>query len=95
MEDNHFFVYIVSDEQVSPLQIGVTKDLYGFIESQNPAKSNPDSKSHKLVYYEHYDQENIALDREKEIKRKSVEDTANLVDSMNPNWLDLSDTLID
>jgi putative endonuclease len=47
----------------------------------------------RLVYYEHYNVEEIALNREREIKRCGDDSTYRLIESMNPNWLDLSDTL--
>lgn len=86
---NHYFVYIMGDQSQSQLNIGVSKDL-----QLKASATGQHEGFHKLVYYEHYDMEEIALVRERHIKASSPEEHSRLVESMNPNWLDLSDTLI-
>jgi len=44
----------------------------------------------KLVYYEHGNDVNAAIAREKEIKKWCREKKNNLVMTMNPTWKDLS-----
>lgn len=84
----HYFVYIMGDQSLLQLNIGVSKDLQRDVSSSEQLTQAP-----KLVYYEHYDMEEIALVRERHIKACSPEENLRLVESMNPNWLDLADTL--
>lgn len=84
----HYFVYIFGEQPQSDLQIGVSDNLQHHVQ-----KSSEPSNKPKLVYYEHYDMEEVALVRERHIKACSLEETSRLVESMNPNWLDLTDTL--
>lgn len=85
----HYFVYIMGDQSHSSLNIGISENL-----QRDVALSGQDSQqAPKLVYYEHYDKEEIARVRERHIKACSPEENLRLVESMNPNWLDLSDTL--
>ena len=48
------------------------------------------SNVHKLVHYEVTSDVNVALEREKEIKRWRRQKKNALVESMNPEWRDLS-----
>jgi len=93
MQDNHYFVYIVGEQHGSNVQVGIAGDLQAHMRQHHTGTSPVKTDSKKLVYYEHYDQKEIALNRERQIKENSHDATINLVDSMNPNWLDLSDTL--
>ncbi|MCP2044952.1 excinuclease ABC subunit C [Pontibacter sp. HSC-36F09] len=85
---NHFYVYIMGDQSQLQLSIGVSEDLL-----QQMSGNEGRSGQAKLVYYEHYDLEEIARVREQRIKSAGPEDHLRLVESMNPNWLDLTDTL--
>jgi putative endonuclease len=87
---NHYYVYIVGGTPDNTLQIGTAGNLRKQLQKAN-LKTEADPQ--KLVYYEHYDREAIALAREKQIKNNSPQDNRQLVESMNPNWLDLSDLL--
>ena len=84
----HYFVYIVGEQLQADLNIGVSEDLQHHL-----LLAGQPSGKRKLVYYEHYDVEEIALVRERHIKASSREEKSRLVESMNPNWLDLTDTL--
>ena len=48
-------------------------------------------KCHKLVYSEYYNNVYEAIGREKQLKRWNREKKIRLVESINPNWQDLSD----
>ncbi|MBF8962336.1 excinuclease ABC subunit C [Pontibacter sp. FD36] len=85
---NHFYVYIIGDQSQPQLNIGVSENLLQQISLQGAYDSQP-----KLVYYEHYDREEIARVRERHIKSSGPDEHLRLVESMNPNWLDLADTL--
>ena len=87
-QPRHYFVYIFGEQPRSDLNIGVSENLQLYMQMQDE-----DANRHKLVYYEHYDREEVALVRERHIKACSPEENSRLVESMNPNWLDLTDTL--
>jgi putative endonuclease len=45
----------------------------------------------KLVYFETFDNPSDAIAREKQIKAGSRQKKIDLIESMNPNWDDLTD----
>ncbi|MFD2999015.1 GIY-YIG nuclease family protein [Pontibacter toksunensis] len=92
----HYYIYILGDQPRSSLRIGIAGDLQQHIQQVNQGSAQYAAvagEQPKLVYYEHYEREEIALNREREIKNGGEDFTLRLVESMNPNWLDLSDTL--
>jgi putative endonuclease len=48
----------------------------------------------KLIYYESYENINLALSREKQIKGGSRQKKIDLVKSNNPEWIDLYEEVI-
>jgi putative endonuclease len=50
-------------------------------------------KFNRLVYIEAHDDISVAISREKAIKKWRRAWKIELIESMNPNWLDLYDTL--
>lgn len=87
----HYFVYIFGDQTHQNVEIGVAGDLYKLTHTQ--AVPGPESKTARLVYYEHYSAESDALHRQQQLTRDSRDHAIYLIESVNPNWLDLSDTL--
>ncbi|AKD05801.1 hypothetical protein PKOR_17915 [Pontibacter korlensis] len=86
------------DQPREEVEIGVAGDLYQLTHSKVVSAAPDGSSAHhpaKLVYYEHYQEEDEALSRERQLKEESRDMTISLIESMNPNWLDLSDTLDD
>ena len=93
----HYFVYIFGDQPSSNLKIGIAGDLQERLQEVNQGFAQDATvagERQKLVYYEHYEREEIAINREQEIKNGGEDFTLRLIESMNPNWLDLSDTLV-
>lgn len=93
----HYFVYIFGDQPRSNLKIGIAGDLQQQIQQVTRGGAEATAltgERPKLVYYEHYEREEIARNREQEIKNGGEDSTFRLIESMNPNWLDLSDTLV-
>lgn len=76
------------------LYTGVTNDIVKRVwEHKN--KVNLDSftaryNCDKLGYWEDFQYVNDAIEREKHIKAKSRKYKLNLIESVNPDWLDLS-----
>lgn len=89
-------IYIMANHHHNVLYIGVTSDLARRVwEHQQHLVPGFTSKYHctKLVYVETTPDINEAIAREKELKgwRREKKDT--LINSMNPEWRDLSDEL--
>lgn len=92
-----YYVYILSNWDDSVLYIGVTsnlpKRLYehknglveGFTEKYNV---------HKLVYFESTTDAYCAIEREKQLKKWRREKKNHLIAMQNPQWNDLSETLL-
>lgn len=88
----NYYVYIMTNKSKT-LYTGVTNDLTrrvyehkhklipGFTQKYNITK---------LVYYEETSDVHAAIAREKQIKGWLREKKINLIESMNPNWVDLS-----
>jgi len=96
-----YHVYMMTNFTNSTLYIGVTNNLkrrvYEHKQYANAYRNESDDKHftekyrcHKIVYYEETNDIHEALRREKQLKnwRRSKKDA--LVNSMNPEWRDLS-----
>ena len=76
---------------------GVTSDLVKRIYQHKQRLLEGFSKRynlHKLVYYELHDSINNAIVREKQIKGLLRRKKEALIESMNPGWRDLYETLL-
>lgn len=87
------FVYIMSGHN-RRLYTGVTNNLERRV-LEHKGKLVPGFTSrynfHKLVYYEEVEGPLEAIEREKEIKGWRRSKKVELIESMNPNWEDLSE----
>ena len=93
---NTGYIYILTTENNKVMYIGVTSNLTrrvfehkthiykGFTNKYNVTK---------LVYYEEFPEIEQAIAREKQLKNWHREWKNQLVESMNPNWIDLSETI--
>jgi putative endonuclease len=95
MEKN-YYVYILTNKQHTVLYTGVTRDLQKRV-YQHRMKLVPGFTSRynvsKLLYYEVFDDAYTAISREKQIKAGSRTKKLDLVNGMNPQWVDLYETL--
>lgn len=87
-----YYVYIMTNKSRT-LYTGVTNDLERRVYEHRQklvagftAKYNID----RLVYYEATEDVNVAISREKQIKGWLRAKKIALIESMNPNWTDLS-----
>ncbi len=90
---NDYYVYIITNKSKT-LYIGVTNDLSRRIyEHKNKIIDGFTKKYNisKLVYYETFNDPNEAIRREKQIKGWLRIKKIKLIESMNPDWKDLSD----
>lgn len=95
MQRKHsYFVYILTNYEETTFYIGVTNSL---IRRTNEHKLHINKgfsdkyNLRKLVYYEYYDSNILAINREKQLKNWHREWKLNLIKSMNPTLRDLSD----
>ena len=89
------YVYILSNHTNVCLYTGVTNDLARRL-YEHKNELDPDSYTakyhvHKLVYYEETPDPYAAISREKQIKSWSRKRKNKLVESMNPQWANLSE----
>ena len=94
MKIHCYFTYILTNKNHTVLYKGVTNDLSrrchehknklvkGFTEKYNVDK---------LVYFELFDFIDLAINREKQIKGYSRKKKEDLINSINPAWIDLYD----
>ena len=89
---NTYFVYIVTNRPRGVLYTGVTNDILRRAwEHRNSAVPGFSRKynTRMLVWYEPYGDIELAIQREKRIKRWRRAWKLNLIEQMNPGWLDL------
>ena len=91
-----YCVYIMTNKLNSTLYTGVTNNLLRRVHEHKSgmgSKFTHRYKTNKLVYYEITNDVEAAIMREKQIKDGSRQKKIDLVNSINPGWLDLSDDL--
>ena len=88
------FVYILTNKNNTTLYVGVTSDLEQRIKQH---QSKKDKKSFtarynlsKLVYYEAFQMIGDAIAREKQLKGGNRAQKIALIESINPEWDELS-----
>ena len=88
-----YYVYILSNTHKTVLYTGVTNDL---IRRVYEHKNHLDKQSFtsrynvdQLVYYETTPNVEAAIEREKQIKGWSRKHKNKLIESKNPNWVDM------
>jgi putative endonuclease len=92
-----YYIYIITNQSNVVLYTGVTSDLIKRIYEHKEKLISGFTKKYnvnKLVYYEIFTDINSAITREKQIKAGSRQKKINLVNSVNPEWLDLYDDLL-
>ena len=88
------FVYILTNHSNTTLYVGVTTNLVRRIYEHKNKLIDGFSKRYnltKLVYFEQTDSIVSAIEREKYLKGKKREFKINLINSINKEWVDLSD----
>ena len=91
------WIYITTNKPHGVLYTGMTADLKNRIFNHKTKKYNNSFTAKfncdKLVYYEIFDDINQAYAREKQLKAGSGAKKIKLIESLNPQWLDLFDSL--
>ena len=87
------FVYILANKNNTTLYVGVTSNIIVRVK-QHKEKYNTKSFSarynlNKLVYYKAFQEIGDAIAKEKQLKAGSRAKKIELIESINPNWDDL------
>ncbi len=91
-----YYIYIMTNKRNTVLYTGITSDLKKRIYEHKEKLLSGFTKKYnvtKLVYYEIFNDSYNAIKREKQIKAGSRQKKINLIDTINPKWADLYDSL--
>ena len=91
------WVYILFNKRNGTLYTGVTSDLVKRMYMHKNKVSEGFMSQHgvdKLGYYKQFDGVVSAIEREKQIKGGSRRQKVALIESVNPGWEDLFDTIV-
>jgi putative endonuclease len=90
MQDKDYYVYILASSRHT-LYVGVTNNLVRRMNEHKQADGFTKRYGiDQLVYYEHGHDIIAAIEREKELKSKTRAKKIALIETENPNWVDLS-----
>lgn len=98
MWNRNYYVYILTNKIKTVLYIGVTNNLKRRIyEHKNKLISGFTEKYNvdRLIYYEHFDNINDAIKREKQLKKWNRKWKEELITKENPDWNDLYNEISD
>ncbi|MBU0475521.1 MAG: GIY-YIG nuclease family protein [Bacteroidetes bacterium] len=90
------YIYIITNKNNTVLYTGVTSNLTKRIYEHKNHLVDGFSKKYnleKLVYYEIFEDINLAIQREKQIKAGSRKKKEELIKSINEEWNDLANEL--
>jgi predicted GIY-YIG superfamily endonuclease len=90
------YVYMMTNKNRTVLYVGVTNDIARRLHERRSGKGSGFTARYNLchlVFVEGHDSVDEAIAREKQIKGWSRRRKNDLVQSVNPNWRDLSDSL--
>ena len=97
MRTKFYYVYIVSNKTNNVLYVGITSDIVKRIyEHKTKAVQGFTCKYNisKLLYYEIHTDVNIAIEREKQIKKWSREKKFAIIETINKEYKDLYNEII-
>jgi putative endonuclease len=91
-----FYVYILASKCNGTLYIGVTSDLTRRVWEHKSDAVDGFTKRygvHRLVWYEVAETPEVAITREKQLKKWNRAWKIQLIEKMNPEWRDLYDEI--
>ncbi len=97
MQYKYSYVYILFNKPDGVLYTGVTSDLIKRVSEHKNKTYKGFTKQYnvdKLAYYEVFEDIELAIAREKQIKAGSRKDKISLITATNPDWKDLYDDLV-
>lgn len=94
MKELKFYVYIMANKRNGTIYVGVTNDIVRRVQ-EHKNHTFPDSftaryNCDKLVFFETFQYVDRAIEREKQLKGGSRSNKIALIESINPDWCDLS-----
>ncbi len=94
-----YFVYILTNMRKTVLYVGVTNDLRRRLDEHIQNSGNPKTFAgryycHRLLFWEEYNDVNVAIEREKQIKSWRRQKKVDLIKSVNPNWEFMNDRIV-
>lgn len=90
------YVYILASKRNGTLYIGVTNNLAARVFAHREGRGSGFTKKYDvkmLVWYETYDMVTDAIQRETSLKRWPRKWKLDLIETMNPDWADLYESL--
>ncbi|MCX7552041.1 GIY-YIG nuclease family protein [Xanthomarina sp. F2636L] len=89
-----WYIYIMANKFKGTVYIGITDNIEERVK-EHKLKVYPNSftakyNCDKLVYFEEFEKDNEAIIREKRLKKWNRSWKIELIESMNPSWMDLS-----
>ena len=97
MKSHNYYVYIITNKVKTVLYTGVTNDLSRRIKEHQLAETKQSFtakyNTFYLIHFERFQWINDAIRREKEIKGWRRSKKVELINSNNPNWEFLNETL--
>lgn len=91
-----YHVYILASRPRGATYVGMSGDLEYRLEQHRTGKGSAYVKQwgiYTLVYFEEYKYVNDAITREKQLKKWRKAWKFDLIETTNPGWVDLTDTL--
>ena len=89
-------VYILASQEFGTLYIGVTSDLVGRLYQHRAGQVKGFTSKYqvyRLARFEQFETMHEAISREKQLKRWHRQWKINLIESENPQWVDLAPSL--
>ena len=89
-----YHVYIMSNPRRTTIYVGVSSDLFRRVYQHKHGLIDGFTKKYllrDLVYFEDTSDVNVAITREKQLKGWQGDRKAALIQTMNPEWKDLSE----
>lgn len=89
-------VYIMASRKEGVLYIGVTSALWNRVAVHKDRTVRGFTQKynvHFLVWYQHHHSMEMAIEREKQLKKWNRAWKIELIEKNNPDWLDLHDTI--
>ena len=94
-----YYVYILATNDNRVIYTGVTNNLlkriYEHRNSLDPKSFTTRYHVNKLVYFECTSDITVAIEREKQIKGWNRNRKNKLIESKNPTWIELYETILD
>ena len=97
MQYKYSYVYMLTDKNNEKIYIGVTSNLLNRVLQHKQKLVDGYTKKYelnKLVYYEEFLDMYAAIKREKQLKGRLRIRKIKLIESKNPGWIDLYDTIL-